>query len=482
MLSKGVVGFTDADAAALAEIIADVEATQAAISAAQAAQTRALARAGELARKQAARALARVREHDMALRAIAAEVAGVMKTSDRSVQRQIGEASTLAEDYPRTLDSWEVGAISRGHVRAILEAGTMLPPETRAAFDAAALAACENDIAGRARSRLELLAERLHPRSLAERHRDARGRRAVRVIPLADGMSDLCTTVPTLLADAIYDRLTQQARTIVDARTQAAAELRTAAQVLDADTPGADADDSAQHVAASDSRTMDQLRADVLADILLTGAPDADPTRTDEAPGALGAIRAKVQIVVPALTLLGSDDDPADLVGRSPVDPETARELACLTRSPWERILTHPVTGAVLHVDTYQRTAAIDRFLRARDQHCRFPGCRLPAVRCEVDHTVDFALGGATDARNLAHLCQRHHSMKQFTAWRVRQLEGGVLEWTSPLGRRYIEQPPPLGVHFRPIIDMDAERVDAASSSGGDPPRLVPVGAEVPPF
>jgi hypothetical protein len=482
MHSNGIVGFTDADAATLAEIIAEVEATQAAISAAQAAQTRALARAGELARKQGTRALARVREHDMALRAIAAEVAGVMKTSDRSVQRQIGEASTLAEDYPRTLDSWEVGEITRGHVRAILEAGTMLPPETRAQFDAAALAACEDATVGRVRSRLELLAERLHPRSLAERHRDARERRAVRVIPLADGMSDLCTTVPTLLADAIYDRLTQQARTIVDARTQAAAEVRTAAQASGAGIPEVDAVGASQRVAASDSRTMDQLRADVLADMLLTAAPDADPTRTGEAPGALGAIRAKVQVVVPVLTLLGTDDDPADLVGRSPVDPEVARELACLTRSPWERILTHPVTGAVLHVDTYQRTAAIDRFLRARDQHCRFPGCRLPAVRCEVDHTVDFALGGATDARNLAHLCQRHHSMKQFTAWRVRQLEGGVLEWTSPLGRRYIEEPPSLGVHFRPMVEPDLAHVGVVAGNGGDPPDLVPVGAEIPPF
>lgn len=471
MCSNGIVGFTDADAAALAEIVHDVEKTQALIAAAQAAQTRAFARAGEGARKQGARALARVREHDMALRAIAAEVAGVMSTSDRSVQRSIDEASVLVEDFPRTLDTWEGGHITRGHVRAILDAGTMLPPERRPEFEAVALQACERETAGRVRRRLEMLAEQLHPRTLAERHRDARERRGVRVVPLADGMSDVCATVPTLLADAIYDRLTQQARTIVDARTQAAADLQAAP---------ADAARDDRRIVASDLRTMDQLRADVLADTLLTASPDADPTRSDESPGALGAIRAKVQIVVPALTLLGSDDEPADLVGRSPIDPDTARELACLTRSPWERVLTHPVSGAVLHVDTYQRTAAIDRFLRARDQHCRFPGCRLPAVRCEVDHTVDHALGGATDTRNLAHLCQRHHSMKQFTAWRVRQRDGGVLEWTSPLGRTYIEQPPSLGVHFRPATDsgdVPDPGSGAAHAPLGDPPlskRLVP--------
>jgi len=139
---------------------------------------------------------------------------------------------------------------------------------------------------------------------------------------------------------------------------------------------------------------MNQLRSDVLTDMLLTAAPDADPTRTDDGPGTLGAIRARVQVIVPALTLLGSDDGPAELVGRSPIDPDTARGLAGATRIPLERILTQPVTGAVHCVDTYQRTVAIDRFLRARDQHCRFPGCRLPALRCEVDHTIDHALGG----------------------------------------------------------------------------------------
>jgi hypothetical protein len=50
-------------------------------------------------------------------------------------------------------------------------------------------------------------------------------------------------------------------------------------------------------------RTVDQVRADILADLLLTAAPEADPTRRDDGPGTLGAIRARVQVVVPALTM-----------------------------------------------------------------------------------------------------------------------------------------------------------------------------------
>ncbi|MEV8368161.1 DUF222 domain-containing protein [Microbacterium sp. NPDC064584] len=450
MHSNGIIGFSDADAVVLAEIVADVEKSTALLAAAQAAQTRALARAGDLARTQAARSSAKVRDHDMALRAIAAEVAGVMRTSDRSVQRQIGDATELVQDYPMTLQAWQDGLITRAHVRAIVDTGVVLPPEYRAEFEATALRECEIDTAGRVRTRLELIAENMHPRTLAERHDDAREQRAVKIMTLADGMSALTTIAPTVLVDAIFDRLTQQAHTIVDARSRARA-MTPADSSTDA-APPASASLTPQQI-ASDTRSMDQLRADLVADMLLTSMPGADPSRDDDGPGTLGAIRARVQIVVPALTLLGSDDQAADLVGRAPIDPETARELARLTRSPWERILTHPATGVVLHVDTYQRTAAIDRHLRARDQHCRFPGCRQPAIRCEVDHTVDHALGGETHVRNLAHLCQRHHSMKQFTAWRVRQLSDGVLEWTSPLGRIYIEDPPSLGVHFRTSAD-----------------------------
>ncbi|HCJ48942.1 MAG TPA: HNH endonuclease, partial [Microbacterium sp.] len=156
----------------------------------------------------------------------------------------------------------------------------------------------------------------------------------------------------------------------------------------------------------------------------------------------------RVQVVIPALALAGADEA-CDLVGRSPIDPATARLLAGSTPT-WERLITDPITGTVLAVDSYRVPSAMRRYLQARDQHCRFPGCRTAAIRCEVDHTHDHALGGATETANLAHLCQRHHSMKQFTAWRVRQQSGGVLEWTSPLGRTYREDAPTPAVAFTP--------------------------------
>ncbi|HCJ49932.1 MAG TPA: HNH endonuclease [Microbacterium sp.] len=242
-------------------------------------------------------------------------------------------------------------------------------------------------------------------------------------------MSDLIAKLPTAIAEGIHDRLTQMGRAIIDTRGERAG--------------AGDAE-----IVSTDARTMDQVRADLLADLLLAGTPALDDTR-DSTAGPLGKIRARIQVVIPAHSLAGDDHDACDLVGRSPIDAATARVLAG-GNAVWERLVTHPVTGAVLEVDSYRVPEKMRRYLQARDQHCRFPGCRQAAIRCEVDHNVDHALGGKTATCNLCHLCQRHHSMKQFTCWRVRQLSGGILEWTSPLGRIYREDAPTPAVAFTP--------------------------------
>ncbi|THE06347.1 HNH endonuclease [Microbacterium oleivorans] len=413
--------------AALAGLVSDVSDAARQVAAAQIAELRVLAAAGRLAEEQAAPRNAKVRLHDMALRSIAAEVGGVLRTTDRTVQRRIGEARTIIEGFPAAVVAWKSGRIVREHVRAIVDAGTTLPAEMWAEFEAIAIERCERETPNRVRGELEILAHRMHPRSFAERHEEAAAGRCVRLVPGRDGMSDLIATLPTVIAEGIHDRLTQQARAIVDTRDERAAS---------------------SEVVASDARTTDQVRADVFADLLLAGTPALDDTR-DTSAGPLGAIRARVQVLVPASTLTGSDDGPCDLSGRSPIDPTSARTLAGDT-GVWERLFHDPTTGVSVSTDSYRVPSGMRRFLQVRDQHCRFPGCRVAAIRCEVDHTHDHALGGRTELSNLAHLCQRHHSMKQFTAWRVRQLTGGVLEWTSPLGKTYREDAPTPAVAFTP--------------------------------
>ena len=415
------VSGSDGDIAALAEIVVGIASADAQLTAAQVAQMRLLARAGRLAEQQAAGWPQSVRVHDMALRSVAAELGGVLRVTDRTVQVRIDEAREIVERYPAALSAWESGRITRGHVRVIVEAGNVVAADRRADFEREAIDRCARDTPNRVRAEIEILAQRMAEVSFVERHHIAASDRRVRIMPGRDGMSELVADLPTVIADGILDRLTQQAQAVVDARE-----------------PGDE-----------DDRRIDQVRADVFADLLLAGTPSLDRTRGGDGLGSLGAIRA-------ALTLLGADDGPADLVGRSPIDAETARALAA-NASDWARVLTEPVEGTVLAVDRYRTPWPQRRFLRARDQHCRFPGCRRAAIRCEIDHTVDAAHGGPTALWNLAHLCQRHHSMKQFTRWRVRQLDGGVLEWTSPTGRVYREDAPAPPVHFTPSIPAPAD-------------------------
>jgi hypothetical protein len=198
----------------------------------------------------------------------------------------------------------------------------------------------------------------------------------------------------------------------------------------------------------ADERTLDQIRADVLTDMLLTAVPSGHGPAD-----ALEKITAFVQVTVPARLLhpeagsggarAGSGGrDAAFLSGHGPIDTGTARMLAGAAKG-WDRIFSDPFTGAPLRVDRHEPSAHLTRLLRARDEHCRFPGCRQPVWRSDRDHTVDYALGGRTEEENLEHLCRRHHVLKHRTRWTVRQRPGGVLEWTSPTGRLYEDHPSP---------------------------------------
>lgn len=188
-----------------------------------------------------------------------------------------------------------------------------------------------------------------------------------------------------------------------------------------------------------DTRTADQLRADILADLLLTTTPTSVTTT------ALESVKATVQITVSASTLAGDDEAMAELNGHGPMTPDAARILAGHAGS-WDRAFLDP-RGMVVETDNYVPTAGMKRFLRARDQHCRFPGCRAPAHRCQIDHNHDHAKGGPTALCNLSLFCTSHHPLKHPDVdardrWTAKQLEDGVILWTSPLGRSYIDEAP----------------------------------------
>uniref|UniRef100_UPI00301C0096 HNH endonuclease signature motif containing protein n=1 Tax=Microbacterium sp. LB16 TaxID=3081271 RepID=UPI00301C0096 len=218
---------------------------------------------------------------------------------------------------------------------------------------------------------------------------------------------------------------------------------RGAAVIASADGDTFATDPEIEHL-PTDTRTWAQIQADLLSDLLLTADPSA--AHGD----GLDHIQARVQVTVAATTLAGADDRPAELDGHGPLDPDIARDLAA-RNTGWSRLFLDP-SGMLVETDTYTPTEGMRRFLRARDQHCRFPGCRMPAHRSEIDHNHDHATGGRTRLDNLAHFCRAHHTLKHPDVpdphrWTARQEKDGSVTWHSPLGRDYSD-PPPRRVMF----------------------------------
>jgi hypothetical protein len=85
----------------------------------------------------------------------------------------------------------------------------------------------------------------------------------------------------------------------------------------------------------------------------------------------------------------------------------------------------------------YRPPATIRDFIEARDQTCRFPGCRQPAWRGDLDHTTPFHCGGLTCPCNLGPLCRRHHRLKQEHHWALTQASPGTFRWQTSAGRSY---------------------------------------------
>ncbi|MEV4776165.1 HNH endonuclease signature motif containing protein [Microbacterium sp. LWH12-1.2] len=346
---------------------------------------------------------------DMALRTVAAELAAALRVSDRTVQRRMAEASFLVEQFPSVWQAQGAGRISAGHARVIIDAGEhLVDPTDRDAYSEQMIEFAEHESPNRVGRMARRVAERFQVRPIQDRHQDARDKRGVWARDDADGIAEFGLRGPAALVHGAFDRVTSMAKAV-----QGQAD-------------------------AGDERTLDQIHCDLALDLLLTATPAGH--ETPEA--LLAGITAHVSVTVPVTTLIGVGTTPAELNGRTPIDPATARWLAGAA-SGWDRILTHPITGGLLAVDRYRPSAHLKRLLRARDQRCRFPTCGLPATECDLDHNQDAALGGATSEENLGDLCRRHHVLKHNSPWHVEQLEGGVFAWTSPTGQVYLDRPPP---------------------------------------
>ncbi|WP_231486528.1 13E12 repeat family protein [Candidatus Blastococcus massiliensis] len=103
-----------------------------------------------------------------------------------------------------------------------------------------------------------------------------------------------------------------------------------------------------------------------------------------------------------------------------------------------------PGLGPPPPTDGHRPAAALDRYLRARDSRCRFPGCRRPVARGgELDHNTP-APHGPTSAHNMTGFCTGDHRGKhQAPGWTYDLTPDGTLTVTTPSGLAAATTPPP---------------------------------------
>lgn len=416
---------------------------------------------------------------DSAYRSMVAEHSAAGRVPTGTMEASFLDARTLRDSLPAVRASFAGGLVTAAHVREIVRASSVVieavehdraDAEIIPLFEAAALVVAEQETAARTRAQVQQIAAALAGETVIERHRRAEQDRGVTVRSLGDGLALLTAVLPEWVGVAIMDRLTHLARRIAEGRDDRVplldvdvldgGEDRIAPDDIAPDDPvvdrdliweeawGAaviradgtfalDPDDDVEHIPA-DTRTVDQIRADVLSDMLLA----SDPSRANG--DALDNVQARIQITLAARTALGADEAPAELDGHGPLDPRVARLLAG-RNDGWTRLFLDPA-GMLLETDAYTPTTAMKRFLRARDRHCRFPGCRMPVHRCQIDHNHDHAKGGPTALGNLCHFCANHHALKHPDVpdrfrWTARQRPDGTVTWSSPLGRSYHDPP-----------------------------------------
>jgi hypothetical protein len=110
---------------------------------------------------------------------------------------------------------------------------------------------------------------------------------------------------------------------------------------------------------------------------------------------------------------------------------------------------SHDLTGrAGLHppgpTAGYRPSRELDRWVRARDRRCRFPGCRRRVPRGgELDHQRRYP-EGPTSRSNLAGFCTGNHRGKhQAPGWSYELSPDGTLTVTTPTGLVATTVPPP---------------------------------------
>jgi hypothetical protein len=332
-------------------------------------------------------------DYESAADGVAFELRAALQLTRRAADIELSLALDLRDRLPRVADALSSGLIDQRRARTIVWQTTHLDNDAARAVTDRIIGDAPHLTTGQLTSRIRELAISVDPDNALRRYEQAVADRRVVIEPTGDGTANLCAfDLPpdrAVVARQHIDRLAKSLRK------------------------------------SGEDRCMDQLRADVYLDLLCGAATN----------GRGGTVDIRVDLD----TLAGLADHPGEVAGYGPViDDITRRVIADNAGAEWRYTVTH--NGQPVATGTTRRRPTVGerRVVEAVHATCIFPGCRMPAPACDIDHRIEWSKSHRTDIDDLGPFCRHDHVGRHEFGWAYRFLPNGDVEWTSPLGHTYI--------------------------------------------
>ena len=402
------------------------------------------------------------------------EVGLALRLAPRTAAARFETALTLADRLPRVVNAMWAGTIDYTRADAIASETLHLSDEDAARIADEVLDGIKDKTTGQVRAQTRKAAVAIRPKETVKAAKKrARQDQDVKAFDLGDGNADLTAVMDSGMAAMIMTILNSAAW---QAKKADHAESK---------------NDHSKNV-----RSIAACRVDAFIDLILGRLQTTAPTQPDDtsttstgaaqgdrldegvseparkrAPESPSVVKPVVNVTLSLAEFLklfqatknttqtstgAHDDEPehegecsggvGEIEGLGYVPAWVARNLLAdfmnQSGTGFRAVIFDEETGTFLAASStsYRLPAALERHIQLRDNTCRFPGCRQPAKRCDVDHAKPWHQGGSTAECNLHCLCRHHHRLKQSPGWRV-TFEDGISTWTTRTGHTYTTRP-----------------------------------------
>ncbi|MCV7281441.1 DUF222 domain-containing protein [Mycolicibacterium flavescens] len=373
--------------------------------------------------------------------AAVAEIAAAQGVSRGVASHQLLTAWGLRKRLPRVAEVFAAGAISYRMAQAI-ESRTRLirDHEAKAKVDAEIAARVEQWTSlsvEKIEKEIDFWVDRYDPFAVRRTQMKTRGRHVdVHICDDGSGMAYVEALLMATDAEAFDRRLDAMCAAVCDDDPRTMEQRR--ADAMGAIGQGADRlactcgreDCAAAELTVSSTVIHVVAREESLSDDTDVDLDGEDPPGPSREELLRMTVREALSPRPEDMPSAPADTDPAYLLGGGMLPaPLLAAKLAGTAKIEY---LRHP--GGAPPEPRYRPSAALAWFVRCRDLTCRFPGCDVPADRCDIDHTIAYPVG-PTQASNLKCLCRQCHLLKTFWGWRDVQHPDGRVDWISPTGQ-----------------------------------------------